>query len=178
MTDTWHSTKAVCERLGITPERLREYRDTLGLAQPADWRPHHSDRRSVIYSPAALEKLAMFAAGRPAEGAEPEPATTPPENAGDTPTAQPEPALMVVEELEVVSSPRLFPTGRVQHFPNPRVIRAKRASGELVYVRVPESAHFVQHLQDGAAMRIKARLDGEPPTWSLVGRCPRAPGRW
>ena len=172
MSDTWHSTKTLCERLGVTPERLREYRDHLDLVSPDDWRPHHQDKRSIIYSPGAFARLAAHAAGVVEASAVGMPA-----DEKDAPPSQPD-AGLVIEEMQVASSPRMFPGRRAQHFNNPRVIKARRANGDFVYVRVPDSAHFVPQLRDGSPMTLRARLDGEPPIWTLVGRCPRAPGRW
>jgi hypothetical protein len=58
-------------------------------------------------------------------------------------------------------------------WPNPRLLQAKTAEGELVRVWVPKNKNF------RPGMKIKAR----PPAngsfqYTLEGRCPRYPGRW
>lgn len=82
------------------------------------------------------------------------------------------------EELAVVSWPKLQADGSLRHFPNPYVIQARRDNGELVYVRVTSSRNFCPHARDGTAMRLRAKWDGTPASWELVGPPPRSPGRW
>jgi hypothetical protein len=80
----------------------------------------------------------------------------------------------VIEEVTVVSAPGT----NGKHFPNPRIIRAKRANGELVYVTVMESGKFVPRLRTGAPMVLKAQKSAGSGGWVLVGRGPRWKGAW
>ena len=80
------------------------------------------------------------------------------------------------EELSVASDPRL---GSGQHFPNPKLIRARRASGELVLVRVMDSRKYRRFLRiGGAPMVIRAQPAASGNWWNLVGKEPRWPGQW
>lgn len=94
------------------------------------------------------------------------------------PIALPQYPPEVEEELEVVSRPKLWPSGRASHFVNPLLVQARRASGELVYVRVAASGCFTPRQRDGQPMKLRARWQGEPRHWTLVGRLPRGVGLW
>jgi hypothetical protein len=79
------------------------------------------------------------------------------------------------EELTVASVAR-GADGR--HFPNPHVIHAKRGNGELVTVRVVDSAKYRPTLRlTGKPMTFKARK-GDGNWWVLVGREPRFIAQW
>lgn len=84
-------------------------------------------------------------------------------------TAAPEEA-----ELTVASAPGA--AGR--HFPNPRMIRARKPDGVLVDVLVIRAAHFTPTLRDGTPMKFLARKSPHGPHWQLVGREPRGRGQW
>lgn len=172
------SLDQVALHLKITVPRLRKLKGEL-LTEGEHWIRDPQDDRRTLYNRRAIEILVANLGG-PVEppAASEAPATLPTgENAG--PAAPAASAGGVLEEtLEVVSSPRVFPGGEVKHFHNPRVISARRTSGEVVYVRVPESRHFIPRLQDGSPMTLRARFEGNPANWSLIGRCPRWTGRW
>ena len=94
----------------------------------------------------------------------------PPEAAGDSPQKNPpEP-----EELAIASEPR----GDGWHFPNHRIIRARRANGAIVDVQVMDSSKYSTHLRTGTPMIIKAQPSTSGPHWVLVGREPRFKGAW
>lgn len=91
------------------------------------------------------------------------------------PTEKNAPEETFTEELTVCSIAR-GADGR--HFPNPRVIHAKRKNGEIVVVRVVDSAKYRPTLRlGGQPMTFKARkADGN--WWVLVGREPRFIAQW
>lgn len=75
----------------------------------------------------------------------------------------------------------VFQAGRggvvvLSHFPNPRVIRARRENGAEVFVRVTDSSKFTTRLVSGEPMTFRARLTTDG--WALDQRAPRATGRW
>lgn len=171
----------VAIQLGIPVQRLRKMRGSL-LTEGEHWHRDPADDRCVLFTAGGVEKLRSAVLGSASATetsvSEPTPPELPPvpENAprealGTTPVSK-------EEVMEVVSWPRQFPDGSSRHFPNPNVIRARRPNGEVVYVRVSSSAHFVPKTADGTPMTLTARLDGEPAIWCLVGRCPRWVGRW
>lgn len=78
------------------------------------------------------------------------------------------------EELAVVSTP-----GRDgYHFGNKFLLRAKRAGGEVVVVRVTDSRKFTPRLQNGQPMVFKAKKALAGNWWLMVGREPRHRGVW
>lgn len=184
------SADQVAIQLSIPIPRLRAIRREV-LREGEHWiRDPHDDRRT-LFSPAAIECIRRELTGIPtqklqAQGGEPGTntpleagsATSEPQDAVSVAPAPPTPSPILEETLTVVSSPRAFPGGEIKHHPNPRVISAKRPSGEVVYVRVAESRNFIAKTRDGSPMTIQARFEGNPPNWSLVGRCPRYLGRW
>ena len=140
----------------------------VGIAFPA--RPHkpltrtlirtlamHLDARGHTPSPSGVgRRVAAPSAIR----REPDP-TAPAEKTAflDSPVneAGPRP---IVEQMQVVR----------WNIPNRHLIQCARAGGECVFVRVTSNQHFRER------MSIRAQLDSDG--WTLVGRCPRFPGRW
>lgn len=97
-----------------------------------------------------------------------------PEKTAPTPaSAAPEPP---TDELLTVFSQPAGAGG--YHFPNPRVIKAKRANGEVVVVSVMDSRKYMTKLVGGLPMTFRARKSAEGSVWRLTGREPRYPGRW
>lgn len=81
-----------------------------------------------------------------------------------------------VETLVVVSLARGV-DGR--HFPNKNVINAARLTGDVVQVRVVDSAKYRRTLRiGGTPMLLQARRADSGNWWVLVGREPRWPGQW
>ena len=62
------------------------------------------------------------------------------------------------------------------NFPNRRIIKAKRKSGELVMVRVRSSKNFRPNDHRGEPMTLPARR--ESGIWVLTRPLPRWPGKW
>lgn len=159
---------------------LTEGRDWVRLA-PGSLKQGDGWQERAAFRPEAVEAIALYKAGqlnaardlllgRPIEA----PPTSIPLEPGEQPPRQDAP---LEEDLAVVSHPRAYPDG-VRHFPNPRVILARRTNGDVVSVRVAASRHFTPRLTNGDPMVLRARRSGWPPFWSLVGRLPRWPGRW
>lgn len=183
------SLDQVAVSFGITIPRLRELRRQLD--EGTHWMRDPADDRRTLFTPAGIVALRNLSGlSTPPEKQEAGHVVPPcPQNEAsvapelpsspdaEKPSTPPQGAGLE-EILTVVSSPRVFAGGEVKHHANPRVITARRANGEEVYVRVAESRHFVTRLADGSPMTLRARLDGTPPNWSLVGRCPRYIGRW
>lgn len=139
--------------LGITVPHLRNLRRQ-HLAEGADW---FRSGNSVLIQPEGVEKLRL-AIGLEAEKAPP---ATPPATLKAT----------------VVSSPRAI-GGVRKHFPNAGIIRcAIEGTGELVWVRVRNSANYFPRLRSGDPMilAVQQQPDGR---WQALGRAPRFPARW
>lgn len=80
-----------------------------------------------------------------------------------------------VEELTVTSKP----IANGNHFPNPHIIKAKRTSGEEVYVRVMNSDKYQPTVwQSTEPMVIKAKKSPAGNWWELMQREPRWMGRF
>ncbi len=77
------------------------------------------------------------------------------------------------ELLTVFSMPG--PSGH--HFSNKNLIKAKRASGEVVVVRVVDSAKYRPVGRNGLPMQFRA-VPAEGQWWRLAGREPRFVGAW
>lgn len=90
-------------------------------------------------------------------------------SATPTPTVSDE-----TETLTVVSEPG--PTG--YHFGNPHLIRARRANGNVVVVRVVSSKKYRPKLQNGKPMELRAKPADEGAWWIRVGREPRFIGAY
>lgn len=78
------------------------------------------------------------------------------------------------ETLTVASAPR---NGGF-HFPNPHIIRARRATGEVVDVEVKDSSKYTTHLRTGEPMAFQAQRSTAGNYWLLIGREPRYKGGW
>lgn len=92
------------------------------------------------------------------------------------PDGQPAPqkTAPVPEILTVHSEPR----GDGYHFPNHRIIRARRESGAVVDVQVMDSSKYTTHTREGQPMRFRAQPSTSGPHWVLVGREPRFKGQF
>lgn len=85
------------------------------------------------------------------------------------------PAVPGVEELTVSSSP----IANGQHFPNKHIIKARRANGEVVCVRVMNSEKYQPTLWlSTEPMVIKAKKSSAGNWWELMQREPRWRGRF
>ena len=144
--EIWELEQDVAKKIGVARAVLAEYRRE-HLQRDQDWRV---TRKQVELSQGAIDKISTtLGAVQPGE---PEAHNTP-----APPVAVPE-----VVELEVM---------RV--YPNPRLLLAKDAAGELALVAVPKNKNFRPR------MKIKARPPANGNTlYHLEGRCPRFPGRW
>lgn len=91
-------------------------------------------------------------------------------------TAAQLPASKPVEHLEVASLPQPHFNGR--HFGNHRLIRARRASGELVVVRVADSEKYAPLLRNGQPMIFPAQPASTGNWWVITGREPRWRCQW
>lgn len=63
-------------------------------------------------------------------------------------------------------------------FTNKRVIECQRKSGEVVIVKVKDSANYTRQLTTGQPMVVMAMKDSDGPCYHVVGRAPRWKGRW
>ena len=79
-----------------------------------------------------------------------------------------------IEVLTVASTPRF----NGFHFPNPRIVRCRRVTGDLVDVQVMDSGKYTTHLRTGDPMTLRAQPSTSGTHWVLVGREPRAKGMW
>lgn len=79
------------------------------------------------------------------------------------------------DELVTVAS---TPRAGGWHFPNPRIVKARRGNGELVDVVVMNSSKYTTHLRTGEPMTFRARKSSSGSHWTLVGREPRYRGGW
>ena len=61
---------------------------------------------------------------------------------------------------------------------NVNIVNCRRATGELVCVRVMNNKKYVPRLRDGSPMTLQAQKSPAGAWWRLVGREPRAPGQW
>ncbi len=145
--EPWELEAAVAKKIGVGRNVLIEYRQA-HLEKNLHWR---TNRKQVELSQDAIDKISATLGTAP-PGGEPVSHSTPP-----APAAVPE-----VVELQVL---------RV--YPNPRLLAAKTAAGDLVLVSVPKNKNFRPRMQ------IKARPPANGSTlYYLDGRCPRYPGRW
>lgn len=166
---TWQFESVVAKNLGLARDVLAAYRKN-SLEKNLDWRIH---RKQVELSRDGIKKImdSLLMA--------PDPVTlstalgTSPPAAAPMTTAQPK------EPAPPANGPpqpeKLVELQVVKIYPNPRLLRARTAEGELVTVAVPKNRNF------RPLMRIRARQPGAPPAvqiYQLEGRCPRYPGRW
>ena len=143
------SEKDLSEQLGVPIKKIRDARPPTAV--------RHDGEGGYCW-PLDLARAFASHHGIPFEG--PEKKTAPAE----------------AETLTVVSLART-PTGH--HFANKNLIQAKRANGDLVFVRVVSSAKYRPMLHDGSGpMTLQARRSEAGNWWILVGREPRWPARW
>lgn len=150
---------------GVPRSKFREMRSknaphAPGFLRGVDW---NGDSRGVFWSEKGAAQLAADLGFQwPVSG------------------RMPAPPAIDAESVTVVSMPirPMNCNGVVTrfHFANRFLIKARRATGEEVYVRVPDSSKFVTHLVGGQPMTLLARLDGG--LWHLAQRAPRFKGRW
>lgn len=159
----WIAEDELAKALGVdrpTVKRERPYVPTGGVranGKAIEWRDDAASALAIKLGLtfAVAEKNAATAAAEPQK------------NAASSPE---------VEDLTVVSAPRV--NGR--HFANPNLIQGRRATGELVYVRVLDSAKYQPTLADhpDKPMVVKARKAVGGNWWELVSREPRWRGRF
>ena len=167
------TTMEVAEALGIPVSKVRELREQ--LTEGEHWLTDPEDARRKLFTFAGTEKL------RALLGLPPGPGADLPLAAENAPTGQPGAAVAVLEEvLTVHSRPKMQRDGLLSHFPNKRLIEARRAGGEIVRVRVQASVNFRPTLISGQPMTFRARRAEGLQVWELAHdqRCPRWPGRW
>jgi hypothetical protein len=149
---TWQLESLVAKKLALGRSEIAAFRKT-SLQKDRDWRLH---KKQVELTPDAIDKIST-ALG-----------TSPPAAAPDT--AQPAPPTGDTPQPELVE----LQVARI--YPNPRLLQARTAAGQLVNVAVPKNQNF------RPPMRIKAHPPDQPPPavqiYRLEGRCPRFPGRW
>jgi hypothetical protein len=175
-------------RLGLNRDRLRELRLTQ-LVKGVDW--DEGQRHQVLYSVLGEQKLTQWlnvqskstppiplSASGPSTGSDtrlntsprkPQEAQEGEKRAGPHLNGDPE-----FETMSVASVSRPALGGR--HFPNPRIIRAERKTGEMVNVAVKDSKNFRARMANGQPMVLRARM--EAGQWTLAQPCPRWPGKW
>jgi hypothetical protein len=156
----------VAKNLGLARDVLAAYRKN-SLEKNQDWRIH---RKQVEISDAGIKKImdSLLMAPDPvtlstALGTSPPAAA--PTTAQPAPPANGPPNPEELVELQVV-----------RPYPNPRLVSARTAEGQLVTVAVPQTNKNFR-----GNMRIKAHPPEPPPApqvYRLEGRCPRFPGRW
>lgn len=61
---------------------------------------------------------------------------------------------------------------------NPHIVNCRRASGELVCVRVMDNKKYVPQSRAGTPMTLPAQKSTAGNWWLLVGREPRWTGQW
>lgn len=181
----WMTTDEMIRRLGLPWRNWWSLVKDIGV-KDRDWmqdpdRPDKDTRPNPVYMFFRPEVEAVLAAVLRKDLTVPQARLA---LAGETPALVPEPIPVPRdspeqdEEMTVWSRPRLWPNGQAQHFANPLAIQAKRDNGEIVAVRVSKSVCFTPLGWDGKPMRLRARWQGEPRHWALVGPLPRGIGRW
>ena len=69
------------------------------------------------------------------------------------------------------------PVAGGKHYSNPNLIQCKRATGELVYVRVLDSGKYLPLIRGTTKpMMVRARKASGGSWWELLSREPRWPG--
>jgi hypothetical protein len=134
--------------LGVSREQLRAFRNE-HLAENTDWT---TDKKNVRYSEKAAQDAVAFLGAvwtGPAE---------------ETPQA----VEMVNEDAPKKGWPEDMEV--VRRMVNPHLIECQTPAGAKVLVKVTHNENF------RPGMNVRAEADG--PSWRLVGRCPRFPGRW
>ena len=63
-------------------------------------------------------------------------------------------------------------------FPNPKIIQCELSDGRMILVRVHDSANYRRTLGHGTErMKVRVKMD-RPGFATIIGRSPRAPGKW
>lgn len=150
----WVAESTLATELGVPRDLLRSTRPTLAESEFA-----------LFGNVVAWKKTAARRVARTAFALE-----WPVEDAADKKTAP-----IIPERLVVTSAPRV---ASGHHFPNPRLIRARRATGEQVDVLVIDSSKYVPLTRDGKPMEFLAKPSATGAHWVLVGREPRWRGAW
>lgn len=152
--DGWVSEEQLATELNVARELLRAMRPTLSEAD------FTLCGNTVAWKKTAATAVALSLG------------LTWPTLPDEDPTAKkpaPQPELLTVS-----SEPR----AGGHHFPNPRIIRARRANGAEVEVSVMDSSKYVTRGRDGQPMTFLAAPSTNGPHWCLVGREPRYPGQF
>lgn len=158
--DQWIDEEQAATQLGVKREVLRAQRPHLG---PGECRQHGNAVQWLVS--AARRVAAKLAIPIPEKNAP----------ASQTPASSEKITAPDEEELTVFSQP-MGPNK--PHFAQPQLFKAKRASGEIVVVRVTDSRRFLPKLRTGQPMTFKAKKASAGNWWQLVGREPRFPGQW
>ena len=159
----WITEDQVAERLGIDREKIRAERPRLKAGEVS------RQGNAIVWLRSAAARVAKLLGLQPSFLDAPPP-NDPSEKNG--PGGQP--LTPDGEEVSVHSVPG--PGG--WHFPNHNIVRVKRASGELVYVRVTDSRKFFARLRTGQPMTFRAKRAPSGNWWVMTGREPRFPGMW
>ena len=138
----------LAKRLGISRDSVAGHRKR-ALTRGEDWR---KAGRVIVYTESGAERLIKLVG-----------VTIPPDEK-KSPTAPSNGHSE--EELTFIQG----------NFPNRRIIKAKRKSGELVMVRVRSSKNFRPNDHRGEPMTLPARQ--ESGMWVLARPLPRWPGKW
>lgn len=146
----WIQEQTFAKKIGVARSVLVAYRKK-NLLQGPDWR---IERKQVELSGEATEKISAALGEPPAVG------ETTAGNVSPAPQATAEPIELLVTKI----------------YPNPRLLQARTADGQVVVVSVPRNRNF----------RPLMKLKAWPPAadtpgaqlYTLEGRCPRLPGRY
>lgn len=154
----WIPEDELAKHFGLTREKIRAERppaaEVKKKSNVISWAWTAAARLAVKLKIPMLEKNAA-----------PPPASTEP----------PAPPTPEDEELTVWSSPA---GPALPHFPQPWLIKAKRADGEIVVVRVLDSRKYMPKLRNGEPMKFRAKKAAPGNWWQLTQREPRFPGAW
>jgi hypothetical protein len=155
-TENWLEEEALARTLGVTREQVRAHRPHApsgGVRQQG--------RLIEWAAPARLwlsQQLGLAISEKNAPPVLPEKTAAP----------------SGIEELTVASAP----SANGRHFANPNIIRCRRASGELVDVRVMDSAKYQPTLWNSQEpMKVRAKKSPAGNWWELISREPRWRGR-
>lgn len=150
----WIAEEQLADALGVPREKIRAERPHLGAGEVT------KKGNVILWLRSAGERIAEKF-GIPVTKKDATAATPEPKHFG--------------EELTVVSQPM---RSNGPHFGNVFLIKARRADGEVVVVRVLNSSKFLPRLQNGKPMTFRAQKAAAGNWWLLIGREPRFPGHW
>ena len=149
---TWILEQTLAKNLGVGRAAVAEYRKNY-LEKNRDWR---LEKKQVELSGSAAQQIsAALGASLPGDAGPDRPLQA----SADNTTQVPGPVELVVSKV----------------YPNPRLLGALTADGELVRVAVSRNQNF------RPGMKIQARPPMPPPAaqlYRLEGRPPRRPGRY